>query len=204
MQKEYLMVRDDDGLIMGGMVRDDPDAGPTHPQQNAPDGVTLIDPLEPFSRAGRRDTEMAYLRGGEVVWVDTQLLADAIAEAVASIDSAADAARLKVIARQTNTAEYQRAEVQARTFKAAGYPHDDVPSCVASWARAKHRDGWTAGQAADDIIAMADLWYDVLDAIRDLRLCAKEDVRHADDNRDVDARVEQFTTDLSNLMKGLA
>ena len=204
MNKCFLTVRESDNLVTGCMWQDDPDDGPVIPQHEAPYGTILVDPPEPFTREGRRDTEMAYLVDGQIVWRDVQPLVDAIADAVAAIDSAADVARMEVIARQTNTTEYQRAEGQARAFKAAGYPDDDVPSCVASWAKAKRRDGWTARQAADDIIDTADRWYGVLDAIRELRLCAKEDVRHAAGNDDVAARVAQFAADLSNLMKGTA
>jgi hypothetical protein len=139
---------------------------------------------------------------GDPVWVEKAPLADVIARAIDLIDGAADAARMEVIARQTNTPEYQRAEVQARAFKAAGYPEDDVPRNVAGWAGAKYRDGWTAQQAADDIIATADRWYDLLDDIRDLRLMAKEDVRHAADAAETEARVTKFEADLLKLMKG--
>jgi hypothetical protein len=204
MQKTYLLVQDSDSLIMGCMTQDDPDAGPIYPQHGAPDGVTLVDmPAGGFTRAGRRETEVAHLIDGVVEWTDIAQLADTIAQAIAAIDSAADAARMEVIARQTNMPEYVRAEVQARAFKAAGYPAD-VPRSVAGWARAKWRDGLTAQQAADDIIATADRWYALLDDIRDLRLYAKEDVRHAANNDDALARVQQFTTDLTNLMKGAA
>jgi len=204
MNKCFLTVRESDNLIAGCMWQDDPDDGPVVPQHDAPYGTVLVDPPEPFTRDGRRDTEMAYLIDGQIVWRDVQPLVDAVVDAVAAIDTAADVARMEVIARQTNTTEYQRAETQARAFKAAGYPDKDVPSCVASWAKAKRRDGWTARQAADDIIVTADRWYGVLDAIRELRLCAKEDVRHAAGNDDVAARAAQFAADLSNLMKGTA
>jgi len=141
---------------------------------------------------------------GEPVWVETASLADLVLRAIDQIDSAADAARLAVIAKQTNTPEYQRAEAQARAFKAADYPTGDVPRNVAGWAAAKWRNEWTAQQAADDIIATADRWYDLLDDIRDLRLAAKEDARHATGADELTGRAEQFATDLSNLMKGLA
>jgi hypothetical protein len=137
--------------------------------------------------------------GDALVWVETQSLASAVAAAIVTIDGTADLVRLEVISKQTNTEEYKRSEQQARAFKAAGYPSDDVPSCVASWVRAKYRQGWTARQAADDIIATADRWYGILDAVRDLRLCAKEDVRHAASNGDVSARVLQFKSDLATL-----
>jgi hypothetical protein len=142
------------------------------------------------------------LLDGVPQWVETASLAELVADAIAQIDGAADAARMAVLSRQTNIAEYQRAEPQARGFAAAGYPVDAVPSSVASWASAKWRDGWSARQAADDIIATADTWYGLLDGIRDLRLHAKEDVRHAADAGETATRVATFETDLSNLMKG--
>lgn len=136
----------------------------------------------------------------EPVWVVS--LASRIAHGIDQIDAAAEVARMAVIAKQTNTLEYTRAEIQARAFKAAGYPADNVPSSVSSWAEAKHRDNWTAQQAADDIIATADDWYGLLDEIRRLRLIAKEDVRHGADVDAVRARVTQFAADLASLTTG--
>jgi hypothetical protein len=137
-------------------------------------------------------------------WVETATLADLVAAGISDIDSTADAARLDVLSRPTNSEEYRQAETQAREFKAAGYPATDVPEDVDSWASAKYRDGWTAQQAADDIIATADTWRGLLSSIRRLRLSAKEDVRHAADGAGITARVGTFKTDLANLMKGLA
>ena len=193
-----------DGRIRGCFTYDGPDEGPPEPHWETQAEGSPVLLAAPVDWAGPTPTSVLYWKDGAQVWIETQPLVDAIADAVATIDTAADVARMEVIARQTNTTEYQRAEVQARAFKAAGYPDDEVPSCVASWAKAKRRDGWTARQAADDIIATADRWYDVLDAIRELRLCAKEDVRHAAGNDDVAARVAQFAADLTNLMKGTA
>jgi hypothetical protein len=138
------------------------------------------------------------------VWVETLPLASAVAAAIGVVDGIADQARLGVLSKQSNTEEYRRAEQQARAFKAAGYPPADVPSCVASWAKARYRDGWTDQQAADDIIATADRWYGILDVIRDLRLRAKEDVRYASSNGDVSARVLHFKSDLSTLITGVS
>jgi hypothetical protein len=194
------MVREADNMILGTLLQDDQDAGPIMPQHPPEDGVALVWLDVEFTRAGRSDTEVAYLIDGEIAWVETKPLDTSIADAINAIDGAADALRLRVIARQTNTEEYKRSEAQARSFKAAGYPADDVPSCVASWAKAKYRQGWTAQQAADDIIATADRWYGVLDAIRELRLCAKEDVRHAATHDEVRARTDQFDADLQSLM----
>lgn len=193
-----------DGRIRGCFTYDGPDEGPPEPhwESQAEGHPVLLD--APVNWEGPTATSVLFWQDGAQVWIETQPLGDAIVDAVAAIDNAAEAARMEVIARQTNTTEYQRAEAQARAFKAAGYPDEDVPSCVASWAKAKRRDGWTARVAADDIIATADRWYGVLDAIRELRLCAKEDVRHGANNADVTTRLDQFTSDLSNLMKGVS
>lgn len=135
-------------------------------------------------------------------WVETAPLDILVERTIDRIDSAADAARMAVIAKQTNTPEYQRAEAQARAFKAAGYPAGDVPRNVAGWAAAKWRDEMTAQQAADDIIVTADRWYQLLDDIRDMRLAAKEDVRHAAAAGEVAARARRLETDLYTLMEG--
>ena len=193
-----------DGRIRGCFTYDGPDEGPLEPHWETQAEGSPVLLAGPINWAGPTPTCVLYWKDGTQVWVETQSLDDAIDGAVAAIDTAADVARMDVIARQTNTTEYQRAEAQARAFKSAGYLDADVPSCVASWAKAKRRDGWTARQAADDIIATADRWYAVLDAIRELRLCAKEDVRHAAGNGDVAGRVAQFSDDLADLMKGSA
>lgn len=71
--------------------------------------------------------------------------------------------------------EYQRAENQARAYKAAGYS-GTVPTTVRVWAETK---SWTNQQAADDIIAQADAWIAAQDAIRENRLKTKEAYRVA-------------------------
>ena len=156
----------------------------------------------PVTWEGPLVTSVLYHLEGQLVWKETRPLAEVQAAAIDAIDSAADKVRQEVVSKQTNTEEYKRAETQAREYRAAGYPADPVPSCVASWAAAKRRDGWTGREAADDIIATADRWYALLDGIRALRLAAKEDVRHAVDGDEVAARTQQFQQDLTNLMKG--
>lgn len=69
--------------------------------------------------------------------------------------------------------EYQRAESQARAYKAASYS-GTVPTTVRVWAETKL---WTNQQAADDIIAQADAWIGAQDAIRENRLKTKEAYR---------------------------
>ncbi|CAB4163229.1 hypothetical protein UFOVP814_12 [uncultured Caudovirales phage] len=71
--------------------------------------------------------------------------------------------------------EYQRAETQARAYKAAGYT-GTAPTTVRVWAETK---AWTNRQAADDIIAQADAWVTAQDAIRENRLKTKEALRVA-------------------------
>jgi hypothetical protein len=200
MQKTYLLVQVSDNRIVGTITQDDPDAGPIYPQNGPGEGLMLAERPEGFTTVGRRETEVPYMIDGMVSWVDMAQLTDTIAQTIGVIDGAAEVARMEVISKQTNMPEYVRAEAQARAFKAAGYPADNVPSSVESWAEAKHRDNWTAQQAADDIIATADAWYGLLDAIRKLRLCAKEDVRHAITNEEALARAAQFDSDLKALM----
>ena len=74
------------------------------------------------------------------------------------------------------TTEYLKAAEDARAFKAAGYPENDVPDYVQSWADAKL---WTARQACDDIIAQEVAWQLAAKLIRDYRLKAKEAVKRA-------------------------
>lgn len=79
--------------------------------------------------------------------------------------------------------EYQRAESQARAYKAAGYS-GSVPTTVRVWAETK---SWTNQQAADDIIAQADSWIAAQDVIRENRLKTKEAYRVATSNAQLNA-----------------
>lgn len=184
-----------------------PDAGGVGPPapcpiQNPGCAYYLMDEMPDWSTPPSTTHALKW-NGGEPHWVETVPLADVVARAIDQIDSSADAARMAVIAKQTNTPEYQRAEAQARAFKAAGYPAGDVPRNVAGWVAAKWRDEMTAQQAADDIIVTADRWYELLDDIRDMRLAAKEDVRHAADAVEVAARARLLEADLYTLMVGV-
>jgi hypothetical protein len=69
--------------------------------------------------------------------------------------------------------EYQRAETQARAYKASGYSGDAQRS-VKVWAEIK---GWTQVEGADDIIRQADAWIAAQETIREKRLYAKEAYR---------------------------
>jgi hypothetical protein len=210
---QYLKVEEGTDWIVGAVGRPDPGprppaeafVGPIEPLQQPDPGFYLVDWQEPLNLSDcPSNTSRLKWSGQAPVWVETAPLANVTARAIDQIDGAASAARLAVISQQTNMPEYERAERHAREYKAAGYPVDDVPRAVAGWAAAKHRESWTARQAADDIIATADAWIGLLDDIRDLRLYAKEDVRYAADCEEVTARVEQFSNELTNLMKGYA
>lgn len=169
----------------------------------APPGVTLIKDAPEFGRAGRADTEVAYLVDGAVVWVETAALADVIEQVLDQIDADADTARVSVLIKTTKAEEYMQAETQARAWKEADYA-GEAPPDVASWAAAKWRDKLTDRQAAESILAQADQYRALLSGIRALRLRHMEDARHAPDAAGARAVLDNFTTDLSNLMKGSA
>lgn len=94
-------------------------------------------------------------------------------ELCASVDIAADAARAAVVGDPTRTVEYERAAAEAQVFAAAGYPANEVPRAVSSWAI----NGRTAQQAADSILAEAAAYTEALYVIRETRLAAKEQIR---------------------------
>lgn len=202
MMKPLLMVRDSDNLVLGVMWHEDPDDGPIRPQAGPLPGTSLVQHDEEFTREGRRDTEAAYFVDGAISWVDGTPIDQHRAGAIDAIDAAGEALRLAVISRMTQTPEYMRAEQHAREYRAAGYPEGEdayVPPGVASWAMAKWREGWTARQAADDILATADRWYGLLDEIRALRLANKEDARHATTAGEVAVIVADMQADMRAL-----
>jgi hypothetical protein len=183
--------------------------GPLAPPPADTDEYTYVLWQEPVTLAAAAPTQVQKWVGGRPVWIETASLEIVAARAIDTMDAEGDAARLKVIGDPTKVLEYQLAEAQARPYAAAGYP-DPAPECVASWSDAKrwaNGEPWTGQQAADDIITTADRWYAALERIRRLRLDAKERVRAAVAAgavlADVDAIAAQFSTDLSNLMKGL-
>lgn len=77
------------------------------------------------------------------------------------------------------TTEYLDAAIEAKAYKAAGYPSEvggGDYELVKSWAKAKR---WTLTQATDDILAQELAWKGAAKLIRDYRLQAKEDVKRA-------------------------
>ena len=95
------------------------------------------------------------------------------AEALLKIDSDTDAIYGAVLGNRAQ--EYTLAESDAAAYKTTAYT-GTVPASVQCWATAK---GWTAKQAADDILATALAWRNAQAAIRAQRLTSKEAVRVA-------------------------
>lgn len=102
-------------------------------------------------------------------------------QAIAKVDADTDSIYGAVLGNRAE--EYLRAEQEAEAYKTAGYT-GTVPECVQCWATAK---GWTAQQAADDILATAAAWRSAQSMIRGQRLASKEAVRAAVDIATVDA-----------------
>lgn len=132
-------------------------------------------------------------------WYETATIEQIQARAIAAIDREADASRLMVVGDAARIKEYERAEQQAVAFRDAGFA-GEAPSCVACWATAKQ---WTAQQAAEDILAAAARWLDALDAIRALRLQAKEDVRRAVEASAIETIRTDFSATLKTMMQGV-
>lgn len=109
--------------------------------------------------------------GGEPSEQDVFLyLVGGLAGMRATVDQHAEAARGRYVSHPLMAAEYEQAERDATAFKAAGYA-GAVPGSVSVWATAK---GWTARQAADDILAAAAMLRAKLLQIRAVRLAGKE------------------------------
>lgn len=116
-----------------------------------------------------------WARTAEGAAAHQALLAAAIAATVQKIDADTDALYAAVTGNRAT--EYVDAEAGAVAFAAANY-QGSVPDGVSSWANAK---GWSAQQAADDIIATASAWRTAQAAIRAARLLRKERARTAAD-----------------------
>ena len=182
----YARVNDETGVLECRVGSLPPEGiGPVLPPPVEP-GFTYHLLTEAVDWSGRpSDTAIMLWNGGAYRWHETAPIEQIRAAALQAIDASAEAMRMAVVNRMTmQTEEYRRVEAQARAWREAGYPEGegvDVPRGVTGWAMAKWRDGWTNRQAADDILATADGWMQILDTLRDLRLANKEDVRHATD-----------------------
>ena len=107
--------------------------------------------------------------------ISSELL-EAKTESILKINADTDALIKEVIGERAN--EYEIAEKEAATFKAAGYPSTDVPSSVSSDAIA---NGRTNQEACDLIITMSTDWRTMQAALRANRLLVKAKVKNATD-----------------------
>jgi hypothetical protein len=88
------------------------------------------------------------------------------------IDLVADTQRWRMVGDPVRTFEYQAAESDAVAYRDAGF-QGTVPPFVACWADAR---GWTAQQAAEDILTEAARFRYALIYLRTVRLKAKYQV----------------------------
>lgn len=134
--------------------------------QYAADGTLLTEPIT--------ETQLA----AELAPIARQAARDAI-------DEAAGVARDAFVSPGQYVAEeYRLAKADADAWVAAGKPADAVPDSIAVWAQAR---GWTAEQAAQDILDTEAAWMAALAAIRQARLLGKAAVDAAADDADFDA-----------------
>lgn len=153
-------------------------------------------PVAPF------DGAVLIISDGLLEWRDDRAIENARLAAIDAIDAASDLARAAILVKNTNTIEYQVALADAIKYRDAGFA-GPVPRGVSSWSHAKRRQGWTDQQAAEDILATEARWMNALYFIREQRLDAKEMVRDAVTNAEVDALLATFTATLTAAMQGV-
>lgn len=111
------------------------------------------------------------------------------------IDTWADEKRLTYVSPGMYTQqEYIQAEAEARIWL-----EDTTKPCPVSitcWATAK---GWDNEQAAEDIVAMAELFRNLLMTIRSIRLIGKAAVDAATNGTELDAAIAQVKASLAQL-----
>jgi len=202
-KRTYALV-DAAGFILQTQTREELEEGPSQPITEDGDWRLIDAPID----WGEQPSATSQIKwegfDGPPVWVEMASLADVIAGVRDRIDAAGELLRQAVVNRRPlKGEEYAQAESQARAWKAAGYA-EDPPRDVASWAAAKWRDGMTAREAADDILAQADQYRNLLSEIRSLRLARMEDARHAATTSEALAAEQEFSAELSNLMKGVS
>lgn len=120
-------------------------------------------------------------------------LADHQKAARSRIDADVDGVFRDVVGNRTT--EYQLANEDATAFKQAGYV-GTVPASVQCWATVK---GWTAQQAADDILSTAANWLSAQQSMRANRLARKQDVTTATTNAQVDEVLSTWSTYIAGM-----
>lgn len=124
-------------------------------------------------------------------------LADYQRAARLRIDADVDAVFADVVGNRAT--EYQIAKDDAIALKNAGYS-GAIPASVLCWATVK---GWTAQQAADDILATATNWLNAQQSMRANRLARKQEVTTATDLAGVDAALSAWATYIAGIRSQL-
>ncbi|GEM_PF-2047724 len=193
-----------DGYIAQSTVRTEEEEGPPRPAPGGGDWRLLPGPPDWSAPPGSRLKWVDF--GVPPAWEMPALVGVQVA-ALDAIDAAGEAMRLAVINRMTTqTEEYRQALAQAQDWQAAGFPETEespAPPDVASWAMARWRDGWTARQAAENILETAANWSLIISEIRLLRLLNKEDVRHAESVDEIAGIVAEMRADMRTIAEGL-
>lgn len=206
--KQYMTIDQGTGRIDALFKREDDDPAP----ELAGFTTILIDPpLETLVFPEWVSDERWWCWDGtNFISRDLRALTESANKAISRIDALADSVRLLAIGNDTREIEYRQAEIQARPYADSGYV-GPTPEMVDSWASAKrHRNGgvpWSGQQAADDIIATANLWAGALAQIRRLRLDAKEEIRALVENlgsvSDIDLVEAVYEDNMRTLMATL-
>ena len=92
------------------------------------------------------------------------------------------------------TEAYNSKLADAKAFKAAGYPENELVNYPYTYARAT-RQGITGQAAADFIIAIADNWAAILFAIEDKRDTANEQIEAQTDWKQCEAVANSFVAE---------
>lgn len=113
-------------------------------------------------------------------------------EMMERIDVVANAQRNRMADDPVKVFEYMAAERDAIAYRDAGF-QGDVPAAVLSWSEAR---GWTAQQAAQDILLEAMMMHIAINLIRDIRLKAKYAIAEMSDEAAAQAVFEKAIVDL--------
>lgn len=131
------------------------------------------------------DGPVAFTPEEELEWDAMEIAANALGPKIAAvlreIDADVDAIIGQVIGNRAT--EYSSAETDAIAYKLAGYT-GTVKASIQDWADVK---GWTAKEAADDILLQASIWRGAQAAIRKNRLQRKEQARVSTTQTQLDA-----------------
>lgn len=201
---QYVIIDEVTRCVLGGRGRRDPVdmTGPPDQIPDAESGTLLVAWQGTINFSGGIGV-MEWLDGAtEPSWRDNRAIEEVRAFSIDAIDTAADEARAKVLVKSTNTIEYQAALADAVKYRDAGFT-GAAGRGVTSWSYAKRRQGWTDQQAAENILATADAWENALYFIREQRLDAKELVRDATTNSEVDTLLATFIATLTAAMQGV-